>query len=148
VPVPKKPGDRVVGSTVNGRAAFVMRADAFGSDTLLARIVHMVGEAQRTKAPVQRLADKVAEYFVEVVVAIAILTRWPGSSSPGPRLKLCARQRVAVLIIACPARSASLRRSRSPLAMGQGALRRPLPQREAVEKLRDVDTLVVDRRAP
>src|SRR5260370_19760835 len=74
VPVPKKPGDRVVGGTVNGKGGFVMRAERIGSDTLLGRIVHMVGEAQRTKAPVQRLADKVAAYFLEVVVAIAMLT--------------------------------------------------------------------------
>jgi len=97
-----------------------MRAERIGSDTLLGRIVHMVSEAQRTKAPVQRLADKVAEYFVEVVVAIAILTALAWFFfGPEPRLNYALVNAVAVLIIACPCASALLRRSRSRWRWGK-----------------------------
>ena len=147
VPVSKKPGDRVVGGTVNGKGSFVMRAERIGSDTLLARIVHMVGEAQRTKAPVQRLADKVAEYFVEVVVAIAILTALAWFFfGPEPRLNYALVNAVAVLIIACPCAVGLATPISITVAMGQGALNGVLfRSAEAVEKLRDVDTLVVDK---
>ena len=147
VPVPKKPGDRVVGGTVNGKGGFVMRAERVGADTLLARIVHMVGEAQRTKAPVQRLADKVAEYFVEVVVAIAILTALAWFFfGPEPRLNYALVNAVAVLIIACPCAVGLATPISITVAMGQGALNGVLfRSAEAVEKLRDVDTLVVDK---
>ena len=74
IPVEKQPGDRVTGGTVNGAGGFVMRAERVGSDTLLARIVQMVGEAQRSRAPIQRLADTVAGYFVPAVIAAALLT--------------------------------------------------------------------------
>jgi len=147
VPVPKKPGDRVVGGTVNGKGGFVMRAERIGSETLLARIVHMVGEAQRTKAPVQRLADKVAEYFVEVVVAIAILTALAWFFfGPEPRLNYALVNAVAVLIIACPCAVGLATPISITVAMGQGALNGVLfRSAEGVEKLRDVDTLVVDK---
>ena len=147
LPVPKRPGDRVVGGTVNAKGGFVMRAERIGSDTLLARIVHMVGEAQRTKAPVQRLADKVAEYFVEVVVAIAILTALAWFfSGPEPRLNYALVNAVAVLIIACPCAVGLATPISITVAMGQGALNGVLfRSAEAVEKLRDVDTLVVDK---
>ncbi len=147
VPVPKKPGDRVVGGTVNAKGGFVMRAERIGSDTLLARIVHMVGEAQRTRAPVQRLADKVAEYFVEVVVAIAILTALAWFFfGPEPRLNYALVNAVAVLIIACPCAIGLATPISITVAMGQGALNGVLfRSAEAVEKLRDVDTLVVDK---
>ena len=147
VPVPKKPGDRVVGGTVNAKGGFVMRAERIGSDTLLARIVQMVGEAQRTKAPVQRLADKVAEYFVEVVVAIAILTALAWFFfGPEPRLNHALVNAVAVLIIACPCAVGLATPISITVAMGQGALNGVLfRSAEAVEKLRDVDTLVVDK---
>ena len=147
VPVPKKPGDRVVGGTVNAKGGFVMRAERIGSDTLLARIVQMVGEAQRTKAPVQRLADKVAEYFVEVVVAIAILTALAWFFfGPEPRLNYALVNAVAVLIIACPCAVGLATPISITVAMGQGALNGVLfRSAEAVEKLRDVDTLVVDK---
>src|SRR5216683_3291194 len=147
VPVPKRPGDRVVGGTVNAKGGFVMRAERIGSDTLLGRIVHMVSEAQRTKAPVQRLADKVAEYFVEVVVAIAILTAvaWL-FFGPEPRLNYALVNAVAVLIIACPCAVGLATPISITVAMGQGALNGVLfRSAEAVEKLRDVDTLVVDK---
>src|SRR2546426_7109544 len=147
VPVPKKPGDRVVGGTVNAKGGFVMRAERIGSDTLLARIVQMVGEAQRTKAPVQRLADKVAEYFVEVVVAIAILTALAWFFfGPEPRLNYALVNAVAVLIIACPCAVGLATPISITVAMGQGAPNGVLfRSAQAVEKLRDGDTLVVDK---
>src|SRR5258708_2002101 len=147
VPVPKKPGDRVVGGTVNAKGGFVMRAERIGSDTLLARIVHMVGEAHRTTAPVQRLADKVAEYVFAVVGAIAILTALAWFFfGPEPRLNYALVNAVAVLIIACPCAIGLPTPLSITVAMGQGALNGVLfRSAEAVEKLRDVDTLVVDK---
>jgi Cu+-exporting ATPase len=147
VPVPKKSGDHIVGGTVNGKGSFVMRAERIGADTLLARIVHMVGEAQRTKAPVQRLADKVAEYFVEVVVGIAILTALAWFFfGPEPRLNYALVNAVAVLIIACPCAVGLATPISITVAMGQGALNGVLfRSAEAVENLRDLDTLVVDK---
>ena len=146
-PVPKKPGDRVIGGTVNGKGGFVMRAERVGSDTLLARIVHMVGEAQRTRAPVQRLADKVAEYFVETVIGIAVLTALAWFFfGPAPALNYALVNAVAVLIIACPCAVGLATPISITVAMGQGALNGVLfRSAEAVEKLRDVDTLVVDK---
>ncbi len=147
VPVAKKAGDRVVGGTVNGKGGFVMRAERVGADTLLARIVHMVGEAQRTRAPVQRLADRVAEYFVEIVVGIAVLTAlvW-FFAGPEPKLNYALVNAVAVLIIACPCAVGLATPISITVAMGQGALNGVLfRSAEAVEKLRDVDTLVVDK---
>src|SRR6266850_1000342 len=136
VPVPKEPGDRIVGGTVNGKGGFVMRAERIGSDTLLGRIVHMVNEAQRTKAPVQRLADKVAEYFVEVVVAIAILTALAWLFfGPEPRLNYALVNAVAVLIIACPCAVGLATPISITVAMGQGALNGVLfRSAEAAEK--------------
>jgi Cu+-exporting ATPase len=147
VPVAKKPGDKLIGGTINGKGTLVMRAERIGADTLLARIVHMVAEAQRTKAPVQRLADKVAEYFVEVVVAIAILTALAWFFfGPEPRLNYALVNAVAVLIIACPCAVGLATPISITVAMGQGALNGILFRNaEAVEKLRDVDTLVVDK---
>src|SRR6185369_7119424 len=102
-PVEKKPGDRVTGATLNGKGTLVIRAERVGSDTLLARIVHMVAQAQRTRAPVQRLADLVAAYFVQAVIAIAVVTAlawW--FFGPEPRLAYALVNAVSVLIIACP----------------------------------------------
>ena len=147
VPVHKKPGDKLIGGTINSKGTLVMRAERIGADTLLARIVHMVAEAQRTKAPVQRLADKVAEYFVEVVVAIAMLTALAWFFfGPEPRLNYAVVNAVAVLIIACPCAVGLATPISITVAMGQGALNGILFRNaEAVEKLRDVDTLVVDK---
>ena len=147
VPVAKKAGDRVVGGTVNGKGGFVMRAEHVGSETLLARIVHMVGEAQRTKAPVQRLADRVAEYFVGTVIGIAVLTALAWFFfGPAPALNYALVNAVAVLIIACPCAVGLATPISITVAMGQGALNGVLfRSAEAVEKLRDVDTLVVDK---
>jgi len=147
VPVPKKPGERVTGATLNGNGSLVIRAERVGADTLLARIVHLVGQAQRTRAPVQRLADLVATYFVGTVIAIAALTAlvW-GAWGPEPRLVYALVNAVAVLIIACPCAVGLATPISITVAMGQGALNGILFRNaEAVEKLRDVDTLVVDK---
>jgi Cu+-exporting ATPase len=103
VPVAKSEGDRVTGATVNGNGSIIMRAERVGSDTLLARIVHMVSEAQRTRAPIQKLADLIAARFVEVVIVIALVTAavwW--FFGPEPALTYALLNAVAVLIIACP----------------------------------------------
>jgi Cu+-exporting ATPase len=118
-----------------------------GSDTLLARIVHMVAQAQRTRAPVQRLADRVAAYFVQTVIAIAVLTAvvW-GLVGPEPRIVYAVVNAVAVLIIACPCAVGLATPISITVAMGQGALNGILFRNaEAVERLRQVDTLVVDK---
>jgi Cu+-exporting ATPase len=147
IPVPKKPGDRVTGATINGKGTLVIRAERVGADTLLAQIVHMVAQAQRTRAPVQRLADLVAAYFVQTVVAIAIVTAivW-GFFGPEPALLYAVLNAVAVLIIACPCAVGLATPISITVAMGQGALNGILFRNaEAVEKLRDVNTLVVDK---
>jgi Cu+-exporting ATPase len=147
VPVPKKPGERVTGATINATGSLVIRAERVGADTLLARIVHMVAQAQRTRAPVQRLADLVATYFVGTVIAIATLTAlvW-GVWGPEPRLVYALVNAVAVLIIACPCAVGLATPISITVAMGQGAINGILFRNaEAVEKLRDVDTLVVDK---
>ena len=147
VPAPKKRGDRVTGATINGKGTLVIRAERVGSDTLLARIVHMVGEAQRTRAPVQRLADLVAAYFVQTVIAIAVITAlvwWFVGPQPSSTYALV--NAVAVLIIACPCAVGLATPISITVAMGQGALNGILFRNaEAVEKLREVDTLVVDK---
>src|SRR6266581_746811 len=103
IPVEKAPGSRVTGGTVNGTGGFVMRAERVGSETLLAQIVHMVGEAQRSRAPIQRLADTVSGYFVPAVVVVAVIAAivW-GLIGPEPRMAYALVNAVAVLIIACP----------------------------------------------
>ena len=147
VPVPKKPGERVTGATINASGSLVIRAERVGADTLLARIVHMVAQAQRTRAPVQRLADLVATYFVGSVIAIAVLTAVVWSVwGPEPRLVYALVNAVAVLIIACPCAVGLATPISITVAMGQGAINGILFRNaEAVEKLRDVDTLVVDK---
>jgi Cu+-exporting ATPase len=147
VPVPKKSGDRVTGATINGKGTLVIRADRVGSDTLLAQIVHMVAQAQRTRAPVQRLADLVSTYFVGAVIAIAIATAivW-AFFGPAPALTYALVNAVAVLIIACPCALGLATPISITVAMGQGALNGILFRNaEAVEKLREIDTLVVDK---
>ena len=147
VPVPKKLGDKVTGATINGKGTLVIRAEKVGADTLLAQIVHMVAQAQRTRAPVQRLADLVAAYFVQTVIAIAVITAlvW-GFFGPEPALTYALVNAVAVLIIACPCAVGLATPISITVAMGQGALNGILFRNaEAVEKLRDVDTLVVDK---
>jgi Cu+-exporting ATPase len=147
VPVLKKPGDRVTGATMNGKGTLVIRAERVGADTLLSQIVHRVAQAQRTRAPVQRLADLVAAYFVQIVVAIAIVTSlvwW--LFGPEPRAAYALVNAVAVLIIACPCAVGLATPISITVAMGQGALNGILFRNaEAVERLREVDTLVVDK---
>jgi len=147
VPVAKKPGDRVTGATVNGSGSLVMRAEKVGSETLLSRIVHMVAEAQRTRAPIQRLADIIAAYFVQTVVAIAIITAivW-GFFGPEPALTYALLNSVAVLIIACPCAVGLATPISMTVAMGRGAGMGILfRSSEAIEHMRKIDTVVVDK---
>ncbi|MGH8708849.1 MAG: copper-translocating P-type ATPase, partial [Burkholderiales bacterium] len=147
VPVAKNPGDRVTGATVNGNGSLVMRAERVGSETLLARIVHMVAEAQRTKAPIQRLADIIAAYFVQTVVAIAVVTAlawW--FFGPAPALTYALLNSVAVLIIACPCAVGLATPISMTVAMGRGATMGILfRSSEAIEQMRKIDTVVVDK---
>ncbi len=147
VPVSTKAGDKVTGATINGQGSLVIRAERVGADTLLSQIVHMVAKAQRTRAPVQRLADLVAAYFVQTVIVIAIITAivwW--LFGPEPALIYALVNAVAVLIIACPCAVGLATPISITVAMGQGAKNGILFRNaEAVEKLRDVDTLVVDK---
>jgi len=147
VPVSKATGDKVTGATVNGMGSFVMRAERIGSDTLLARIVHMVGEAQRTRAPIQRLADTIAARFVEIVVVIALATAglwW--MFGPEPAATYALLNAVAVLIIACPCAVGLATPISMTVAMGQGARAGILFRNaEAIERMREIDTLVVDK---
>jgi Cu+-exporting ATPase len=147
VPVEKGPGDRVVGATVNGTGSLVVRADRVGADTLLARIVQMVSEAQRSRAPIQRLADTVAAYFVPAVVAVAVATFvvW-ALVGPEPRFAHAVVNAVAVLIIACPCALGLATPMSIMVASGKGAQVGVLFRNaEAIEVLRSVDTLIVDK---
>jgi Cu+-exporting ATPase len=147
IPVEKHAGDRVIGATVNGTGAFVMQAEKVGSETLLARIVQMVAEAQRSRAPIQKLADVVAGYFVPAVVLIAIVTFAVWSLvGPAPRMAHALVNAVAVLIIACPCALGLATPMSIMVAMGKGATAGVLfKNAEAIEVLRKVDTLVVDK---
>ena len=147
IPVEKSPGDRVVGATVNGTGGLLMRAEKVGSETLLARIVAMVAEAQRSRAPIQRLADRVSAWFVLAVLAVAALTfaLW-ATIGPEPRLAHALVNAVAVLIIACPCALGLATPMSIMVASGRGASMGVLFRNaEAIEQLREVDTLVVDK---
>jgi Cu+-exporting ATPase len=147
IPVEKTAGNRVTGGTVNGRGAFVMRAERVGSETLLARIVQMVSEAQRTRAPIQRLADQVSAWFVPAVVVIAALA-FVGWSlwGPEPRLAHGLVNAVAVLIIACPCALGLATPMSIMVGTGRGALAGVLIKKaEALEIMEKVDTLIVDK---
>ncbi|HEX9819075.1 MAG TPA: copper-translocating P-type ATPase, partial [Methylomirabilota bacterium] len=147
IPVEKVPGSRVTGGTVNGTGTFVMRAEHVGSETLLARIVQMVAEAQRTRAPIQRLADQVSAWFVPAVVVIAVLTfiGW-GLWGPEPRLAYGLVNAVAVLIIACPCALGLATPMSIMVGTGRGAQAGVLVKNaEALELTEKVDTLVVDK---
>jgi Cu+-exporting ATPase len=147
IPVGKSPGDRVIGATVNGTGSFQMRAERVGSETLLAQIVRMVGEAQRSRAPIQRLADVVSGYFVPAVIAISVLTFLAWSLlGPHPRLAHAVVNAVAVLIIACPCALGLATPMSIMVATGKGASLGVLFRNaEAIEILEKVDTLVVDK---
>jgi Cu+-exporting ATPase len=147
IPVEKKKGDRVIGATVNGRGGLVMLAEKVGSETLLAQIVRMVGEAQRSRAPIQRLADQVSGWFVPLVVGIAVVTFivW-AVAGPAPAMAYAIVNAVAVLIIACPCALGLATPMSIMVATGKGATSGVLfRDAEAIEVLRKVDTLVVDK---
>jgi Cu+-exporting ATPase len=147
IPVEKGPNDRVVGGTVNGTGSFIMRAERVGSETLLAQIVQMVAEAQRSRAPIQRLADVVSSYFVPAVVIIAVLTFVVWSIwGPEPRMAYGLVNAVAVLIIACPCALGLATPMSIMVATGKAASYGVLFRNaEAIEVMRKVDTLVVDK---
>jgi Cu+-exporting ATPase len=147
IPVEKGPGSKVVGGTVNGTGGFVMRAERVGSGTMLAQIVRMVAEAQRSRAPVQRLADLVAAYFVPIVIAVAALTflAW-AVFGPEPRMAHALVNAVAVLIIACPCALGLATPMSIMVGTGRGATAGVLIKNaEVLETLARVDTLVVDK---
>jgi Cu+-exporting ATPase len=147
IPVEKEPGARVTGATINTTGSLVMRAERVGSETLLAQIVRMVSEAQRTRAPIQRLADLVAAYFVPAVVAVAIaaFTAW-SVWGPEPRLALGLLSAVAVLIIACPCALGLATPMAIMVGTGRGAAAGVLVKNaEALERMEAVDTVVVDK---
>ena len=147
IPVEVSSGSRVIGATVNGTGSFVMEAEKVGADTLLAQIVTMVAEAQRSRAPIQRLADAVASYFVPTVVLVAALTfvvwaLW----GPDPAMTFALLNAVAVLIIACPCALGLATPMSIMVATGKGAGAGVLFRNaEAIEVMRKVDTLVVDK---
>jgi Cu+-exporting ATPase len=147
IPVEKRAGERVIGATVNGTGGLVMEAERVGSETLLAQIVQMVAEAQRSRAPIQKLADRVAGYFVPAVVGIAVLTFvvW-ALIGPEPRLAHALINAVAVLIIACPCALGLATPMSIMVATGKGATQGVLfKNAEAIEVMRQIDTLVVDK---
>ena len=147
VPVEKTPASRVIGATVNGNGSLVIRAERVGSETMLAQIVQMVSQAQRTRAPIQRLADKVAGWFVPAVIAIAIGTfiAWV-SFGPEPRFAHAIVNAVAVLIIACPCALGLATPMAIMVGTGRGAHAGVLiKDAEALETLEKVDTIVFDK---
>jgi len=147
VPVEKAEGMRVIGATVNGSGSFIMRAERVGSETLLAQIVRMVSQAQRSRAPIQRLADKVAGIFVPAVIAIAVITfiAW-AVFGPEPRFAYAIVNAVAVLIIACPCALGLATPMAIMVGTGRGAHAGVLIKNaEALETLEKVDTLVFDK---
>lgn len=147
IPVSKQAGGRVIGATVNGTGTLIMRAEKVGAETLLAQIVRMVAEAQRSRAPIQKLVDVVAGYFVQTVVGIAVGTfavwAWIG---PEPRFAYSLVNAVAVLIIACPCALGLATPMSIMVAMGKGATAGVLfKNAEAIEVMKTVDTLVTDK---
>jgi Cu+-exporting ATPase len=147
IPVEKTAGDRVIGATVNGTGSLVMKAERVGADTLLSQIVRMVAEAQRSRAPIQKLVDKVTAYFVPIVVLVAIVTfavwAWFG---PSPAMAYAIINAVAVLIIACPCALGLATPMSIMVATGKGATVGVLfKNAEAIEHMRKCDTLIVDK---
>jgi P-type Cu+ transporter len=147
IPVEKTPGAGVTGATVNGQGSFIMRADRVGKDMLLAQIVKLVGEAQRSRAPIQRLADQVSAWFVPAVVVVAALAfgAW-AAWGPEPRFAHALLNAVAVLIVACPCALGLATPMSIMVGTGRGATRGVLVRHaEALEVFERVDTLVVDK---
>ncbi|WP_432760362.1 heavy metal translocating P-type ATPase [Pseudomonas aeruginosa] len=147
LPVSKRAGDKVIGATLNTSGALVMRSERIGSDTVLSQIVQMVAQAQRSKAPMQRMADVVAGYFVMAVVAIAVTTLFVwGFFGPQPTWVYGLINAVAVLIIACPCALGLATPMSIMVATGRGATQGVLfRDAAAIENLRKVDTLVIDK---
>jgi Cu+-exporting ATPase len=146
-PVGKQRGDKLIGATINGTGSLVLRAEKVGADTLLARIVAMVSEAQRSRAPIQRLADQVAGYFVPIVIGIAITTfvAWL-AAGPEPAFTYGLVNAISVLIIACPCALGLATPMSIMVATGKGASAGVLfKNAESIELMRKVDTLVVDK---
>jgi Cu+-exporting ATPase len=147
MPVTKQAGDQVVAGSINKTGAFIMRADKVGADTLLARIVQMVAEAQRSRAPIQRLADQVSAIFVPAVIAVALLAAavW-AAVGPEPRLTYALVAAVSVLMIACPCALGLATPMSIMVGVGRGAHAGVLIKNaEALERLERVDTLVFDK---
>ncbi|MCA9054172.1 MAG: copper-translocating P-type ATPase, partial [Planctomycetaceae bacterium] len=147
-PVEKRPGDRVIGGTINQTGAFAMRADQVGSDTVLAQIVDLVGQAQRSRAPIQRLADTVAAWFVPIVIVIAVITFivWAWVGPADSRLAYAFVNAVSVLIIACPCAVGLATPMSIMVGVGRGAREGVLIRdAESLETMEQVDTLVVDK---
>jgi Cu+-exporting ATPase len=147
IPVSKQSGDKLIGATVNGTGSLIMEAEKVGSDTLLARIVQMVADAQRSRAPIQKLADQVAGYFVPVVIAVSLIAFaiW-FLIGPEPRLSYALIVAVSVLIIACPCALGLATPMSIMVATGKGAgLGVLFKNAEAIETLRKINVLVVDK---
>jgi Cu+-exporting ATPase len=147
MPVAKEPGDKVIGGTINGTGSLIIRADKVGADTVLARIVAMVAEAQRSRAPIQRLADRVAAYFVPAVLAVAIaaFVGW-AVWGPPPALAYALISAVSVVIIACPCALGLATPMSIMVGIGKGAeVGVLIKSAEALERMERVDTLVVDK---
>ena len=146
-PVEKQNGDSVIGGTLNGTGGFVMRAERVGSQTMLAQIVQMVAHAQRSRAPIQRLADQVSVYFVPAVLAVAVVTFVTWSIwGPEPRFAFALINSVAVLIIACPCALGLATPMSVMVAVGRGASSGVLiKSAEALERMEKVNTLIVDK---
>jgi Cu+-exporting ATPase len=147
VPVEKAPDSKVIGATINSTGSFIMRAERVGSETLLAQIVQLVGQAQRSRAPIQRLADRVAAWFVPTIVAVAVITfvAW-FIFGPQPRLAHALVNAVAVLIIACPCALGLATPMAIMVGTGRGAHAGVLIKNaEALEAMEKVDTLVIDK---
>ncbi len=147
MPVRKQSGDQVIGGTINGQGSFVMRAEKVGRDTMLAQIVHMVSEAQRSRAPIQRLADIVASWFVPAVIVTAILvfTAW-SIWGPPPAMGHALIAAVSVLIIACPCALGLATPMSIMVGVGRGATAGVLIKNaEALERMEKIDTIVIDK---
>ncbi|MDP3176062.1 MAG: heavy metal translocating P-type ATPase [Phenylobacterium sp.] len=147
MPVDKAPGDTVVSGAMNRTGSFIMRAEKVGADTLLARIIQMVAQAQRSRAPIQRVADRVAAWFVPAVIAVAVaaFAAWM-AAGPEPRLSFALLAAVSVLIIACPCALGLATPLSIMVGVGRGAQAGVLIRdAEALERLQKVDTLVVDK---
>jgi Cu+-exporting ATPase len=147
IPVEKRPGDKIVGATLNTTGALVMKAEKVGAETLLAQIVTMVAEAQRSRAPIQKLADIVAAYFVPAVIAVAVIAFvvW-AIIGPEPKMAYALIAAVSVLIIACPCALGLATPVSIMVATGKGATLGVLfKDAEAIETMRKIDTLVVDK---